>query len=310
VALDPQAQVIVDLLAAQEGPRLHELTPAEARRVYEQFAGGRTSDDPLASVEDRTVAVEGGEVGVRVYTPEGEGPFGACVYLHGGGWVIGTVASHDALCRSLASRSGCVFVSVEYRLSPEHPFPTPLEDAYAATAWVAAGAGELDVDPARLAVGGDSAGGNMAAAVTLLARDRGGPALAFQLLLYPVTDHSFGQPSYTDNADGYLLTADTMRWFSACYLPDRSLATDPRAAPLHAPDLSGLPPALIVTAEYDPLRDEGEAYGARLADAGVAVDVRRYDGMIHGFVSMPELLDQGAEALDHCARTLREALGG
>jgi acetyl esterase len=307
--LDPQAQVLVDLLAAGDGPAMHELSPAEARVVYDQLAAGRVSDDPLASVEDHHVPTADGEVMVRVYTPEGEGPFGACVWFHGGGWVIGNVASHDALCRSLASRSGTVVASVEYRLAPEHPFPAPVDDAVAATEWVAEHAADLGIDPTRLAVGGDSAGGNLAAATTLVARARGAPALAYQLLVYPVVDHSFSQPSYVENAEGYFLSADAMRWFSGHYLPDRSHATDPLAAPLHAPDLSGLPPALVITAEYDPLRDEGEAYAARLAMAGVETEMVRYDGMVHGFVSMSAMLDQGATALDRLAAALRRAVG-
>jgi acetyl esterase len=306
--LDPQAKALLDVINAVEGPALHELSPTEARQVYAQLSAGRTSDDPVGSVEDRSVPSPDGEVPIRIYRPQGDGPFGVCLFFHGGGWVIGDIDTHDAQARSLASRSGCAVVSVDYRLAPEHVFPGPLEDCFAATTWVVEHAGELGFDPARVAVAGDSAGGNLAAAVSILARDRGGPDLAFQLLVYPATDHSFSQASYLENAEGYFLTAAAMRWFSAHYLADGE-PTDPLAAPLHAPDLSNLPPALVITAEYDPLRDEGEAYGDRLVEAGVPCTIRRYDGMIHGFLGLAHLLDQGATALDEASSALREAIG-
>ena len=307
--LDPQVQALLDAMAAAGGPPLHELSPPDARAAYEALAGARATTDTVAAVEDRSVPTPDGDVALRLYRPHGAGDGLApvVVFFHGGGWVIGSIDSHDALCTTLAARSGAVVASVGYRLSPEAPFPAPLDDCLAATRWVADHAEELGVDPTRLAVAGDSAGGNLAAAVALRARDEGGPAIAFQLLLYPVTDHSFSQGSYTENASGYFLTAEAMRWFSGHYLgstpPDH-----PLAAPLHAPDVSGLPPALVVTAEYDPLRDEGEAYGARLAAAGVATDVRRHDGMVHGFVSLFGVLDGGAEGLEQCVAALRAAL--
>lgn len=308
--LDPQAAALLDAMeVANAGrPKTHEQTPAEARRGYEALAAMRTSDEPIAGTEDRTVPGPAGPLAIRLYRPEGDGALPVVVFFHGGGWVVGSIETHDALCRSLASRSGCAVVSVEYRLSPEARFPEPLGDAYAATAWVAANGGELGVDPGHLAVAGDSAGGNLAAAVCLLARERGGPSIDFQLLVYPALDHRFGHQSCVDNADGYFLTMDAMRWFSGHYLGDPDRAADPYASPLLAGDLRGLPAAHVITAEYDPLRDEGEAYAQALADADVPVTVHRYDGMVHGFVSMFGLLDQGDAGLDECAAAVREAL--
>ena len=309
--LDPQAAALLDALAvATEGkPKTHEVSPVEARRMYEAMAEARTSDEPLAAVEDRTLPGPAGELPIRIYRPECDGPPPVVVFFHGGGWVVGSIATHDALCRSLASRSGCAVVSVEYRLSPEAAFPEPLDDAYAATAWVAANGDELGVDPGHLAVAGDSAGGNLAAAVCLLARDRGGPAIDLQLLVYPALDHRYGHQSCVDNAEGYFLTMDSMHWFTGHYLGgDLAQAAHPHASPLCAPDLSGLPPAHVVTAEFDPLRDEGEAYAKALADAGVPATLTRYDGMVHGFVSMFGLLDQGDAGLQECAEVIRSAL--
>jgi acetyl esterase len=232
-----------------------------------------------------------------------------CVYLHGGGWVIGSIESHDAPCRELAARSGCAVVSVEYRLSPETPFPGPVDDCVAATEWIAAHGEELGVDGSRLAIGGDSAGGNLAAVVCQVAKQRGGPAIAAQILVYPATDHGYETQSCIDNAEGYLLTMDAMHWFTGHYLGgDLSKAGDPLASPLRAGDVSGLPPALVITAEFDPLRDEGEAYGRKLEAAGVPVTIHRYDGQIHGFVGLFPLVDAGRDALQEMAEAVRAAL--
>jgi acetyl esterase len=309
--LDPQAAALLEAFEqANVGrPRTHEQTPEEARAAYRVLAALRESDEPIAAIEDHTIEGPAGDLPVRLFRPEGDGALPVVVYFHGGGWVVGGIDTHHALCRSLASRSGCAVLSVEYRLSPEATFPEPLEDAYAAIAWVTIYGGDLGVDPSHLAVAGDSAGGNLAAAVCLLAKDRSGPAIDFQLLVYPALDHRLEHPSCAENADGYFLTLDAMRWFSDHYLggdPDRRL--EPLASPLLATDLTGLPAAHVITAEFDPLRDEGEAYARALADADVPVTVHRYDGMIHGFVSMFGLLDQGNEALDECARAIRDAL--
>jgi acetyl esterase len=230
------------------------------------------------------------------------------VYFHGGGWVIGDLESHDAGCRALANTTGAVVLAVDYRLAPEHPFPAALEDCLAATSWAASHAGELDVDPARLVVMGDSAGGNLAAAVPLMARAAGGPAIALQVGLYPVLSADFDSSSYRDNAEGFFLTREAMRWFWDQYVPHESDRRNPLAAPLEEPDLSGLPPSHIVTAEHDPLRDEGEAYANRLRQAGVASSNTRYGGLFHGFFNMGAILPLAAQAFDDVAGFLRRFL--
>jgi acetyl esterase len=237
--------------------------------------------------------------------PQGEKPLPVVVYFHGGGWVIGSIETHDAPCRELANRSGAIVVSVEYRMAPEHPFPAAPEDCYAATAWVADHAAEFGGDPARLAVAGDSAGGNLAAVVALMTRERNGPPLRFQLLIYPAVDARMGYASIDENSTGYFLTKADMHWFYGHYGADPS---DWRASPLLAPDHSGLPPALVLTAEYDPLRDEGEAYARKLQEAGVPVTLRRYDGQIHGFTIMTAAVDRACEAVNQAAADLRQAL--
>jgi acetyl esterase len=244
-----------------------------------------------------------------VYQPEGDAPLPVLVFFHGGGWVIGDVESYDATCRQLANTSGCVLVSVEYRRAPEHKYPAAADDAYAATVYVAAHADEFGGDASRLAVGGDSAGGNLAAVVAQMARDRGGPAIAFQLMVYPVTDYSFETASYSENAEGYLLTTEAMRWFWGHYLSTADDGKQPYASPLRAADLRNLPPAHIVTAEFDPLRDEGEAYAAALAKAGVKATFHRYDGMIHGFFQWSPMIPQSRALIEECGAALREALG-
>jgi acetyl esterase len=231
------------------------------------------------------------------------------VFFHGGGWVIGDVESYDATCRQLANASGCVLVSVEYRRAPEAKYPAAADDAYAATVYVAAHAEEFNADADRLAVGGDSAGGNLAAVVSQMARDRGGPAIKFQLLVYPATDFNFETASYRDNAEGYLLTVDAMRWFWGLYLSNLDDGAQAYASPLRASSLSNLPPAHIMTAEFVPLRDEGEAYAAALAKAGGKATVHRYDGMIHGFFQWSPMIAQSRALIEESGAVLREALG-
>ena len=261
--------------------------------------------DPVARVEDRRIPGPAGEIAVRLYAPED--PRGLVVYFHGGGWVIGSLETHDLPLRTLANEAGCSVLSVDYRLAPEHRHPAAVEDGYAAVCWAAENAAELGADPARLAVGGDSAGGNLAAVASLLARERGGPALCFQLLVYPVTDHDFARPSYAENASGYFLERDDMRWFWDHYLPDAAARDGMTASPLRVRDLSGLPPAHVITAEFDPLRDEGEAYAARLREAGVPVTHTRYDGQIHGFFAMAALIPRGRDAIAEAGAKLRAA---
>jgi acetyl esterase len=245
----------------------------------------------VASAADRTIPGPGGPLGLRVYTPRGAGPFPLLVFFHGGGFVVCDLDTHDALCRNLCAGAGCVVASVDYRLAPEHRFPAAPDDCLAATRWAAEHAAELRADPARVAAGGDSAGGNLAAVVAQRARDEGGPRLAAQLLLYPTTDAAAtGMPSLAENAEGYGLTARDMAWFKGHYLGDPAEAANPHASPLRAADLRGLPPALVQTAEYDPLRDEGEAYAARLRAGGRADRRSRRAGMIHGFLFFPGLV--------------------
>jgi acetyl esterase len=248
----------------------------------------------------------------RLYRPPatGDRPAPILVWLHGGGFVLGDLETADSMARQLCAQAGVLVVSVDYPLAPEHPFPAAPEACYEATRWVADRAADLGGDRARVAVGGDSAGGNLAAVTALLARDRGGPALAFQLLVYPVTDLTGSYPSMRENSQGYLLTEQDMLWFREQYLPAGADLEDPVASPIYTPDLAGLPPALIITAEFDPLRDEGEAYAKLLEHAAVPVTVSRYDGMIHGFFGMTALVEGGRIAVAEAAAALRTALAG
>ncbi len=311
-ALDPQARAVIDLVIRSGRPAYHQLSPKDARQLFRETRPASTPTPPqIGMVRDLTADGPLGPIPLRVYRPAGvpaSTPLAVLVFFHGGGWVIGDLETHDVLCRQLTAGSGVSVVSVDYRLAPEHKFPAAVDDAWAATRWVVAHAGELAVDASRLAVGGDSAGGNLAAVVALLARDKGAPAIAVQVLIYPVTDLVGETRSYRDFAEGYLLTREGMRWFIAHYLTAEAEAADWRASPLRAQSLAGLPPALIVTAGFDPLRDEGEAYAERLRDAGVRVDSVCYGGMIHGFVPMGRLLDTAGRAISLIAGSLSQAL--
>ena len=307
--LDEQAKAFLRQLDEAGGPPLNEMTPAEAREALaatvEETAG---EPEPVGSISNHSIPGPLGDIPIRVYTPEGRGPFPALVYFHGGGWVAGDLEMVDPLCTMLANRAGAVVVSVAYRLAPEHKFPAPLEDCYAAAQWVSDNAAEFDVDPLQIAVGGDSSGGNLAAAVTIVARDNGTPDLAFQLLFYPVTNLDYETGSYRENGAGYFLTADMMRWFWGHYLESEDIGRDMRASPLLVADASGLPPTFVVTAEFDPLRDEGEAYAELLREAGNEVTVKRYDGQIHGFVTRSGIMDRGKQAIEDAATQMRQAL--
>lgn len=305
MALDPQARATLDAVAALGLPPFEQGTAVEARAGLAARRGLTTAPPAeVHRVEDHLA----GDVPVRIYWPTDARPLPALVYFHGGGWVLGSVDVYDGTVRDLANASGCVVISVDYRLAPEHRFPAAVDDAFAATVWTERHADELGVDAARIAVGGDSAGGNLAAAVTLLARERGGPKIAHQLLIYPVTDHSFETPSYHRNAEGFGLTRSQMIWFSQSYLCGAVDAEDPRASPLRATTLRALPPATIVTAGYDPLRDEAEQYAKRLEDEGVAVSVQRYPGMIHGFFGMTATIDEAGRAIRQAGESLAAAL--
>jgi acetyl esterase len=304
--LDPQAKAVIDQLAQAQLPDFTTLQPATLRNLYEMaFAAGES--EPVAHVEERTLPGPAGGIPVRVYRPRISGLLPALVYFHGGGWVVCSLDTHDNVCRALANRAGCAVVSVDYRLAPEHRYPAAPEDCYAAATWVAERGASLGVDAARIAVGGDSAGGNLAAVVALLAREREAPRLAAQLLVYPVTNNDFDNISYKENAEGYLLTRSMMQWFFGHYLEDPADASLPTVSPLRAERLDGLPPALLVTAGYDPLRDEGDAYAERLRQAGVPTRHLRYDGMFHGFFSMFEQIETGRDAIEAAALFLRES---
>jgi acetyl esterase len=312
--VDPLTQAFVDTVVAAGGPPLYTLTPDAARRVLAQAQAGNVPRLP-ADIEDATFPVgPTGSVRVRLVRPPGaSGKLPAVVYLHGGGWILGDLETHDRLVREIANRAGVTVVMVDYDRSPEARYPVSVEQAYAVTRFVAEHADALAVDSARLAVAGDSAGGQMAIAVALLARERKGPKLAFQLLFYPVTDADFDTPSYRQFADGPWLTREAMKWFWNAYCPDVARRREPLASPLRAsPDqLSGLPPTLVITGENDVLRDEGEAFAAKLAQAGVRVTSVRYNGTIHDFVMLDGLRDTPATraAIALTNELLQEHLG-
>ena len=306
--LDPQ---VVSLLAALDALGLapvHTLTPEQARAQYDAVVAARRGPgfvaEPVGGVEE--LRVPGGPP-VRLYRPAGVERPAALVFAHGGGWVVGGLGSHDAVARALCSRAGIAVVAVDYRLAPEHPYPQPLEDVLSAVRWVAAAADELGVDGGRVAVGGDSAGGNLAAAAALAARDTG-PALAAQLLVYPAVDIRASAPSYAQNADGYFLSATDMRWYWRQYAGDAPDVTDPLLSPLAAPSLAGLAAAVVVTAEYDPLRDEGDDYARRLEQDGVPVWHRCYPGLTHGFFGSGAVVAAAARAVDETAAALATLL--
>ena len=305
----PHAQAIIEMLDAAGGLNFDEETAQQAR---DRFLAMRVPIElePVAKMEDRAIPGPAGDIPVRIYTPEGAGPFPALVWFHGGGWVLGDLDGADPTCCLLANAAACVVVSVDYRLAPEAKFPAAADDCYSATVWVAENASALGLNPSRIAVGGDSAGGNLAAVVSQMARDRGGPAVVHQLLVYPVTDRDFSTVSYADNADGYLLTRASMEWFWDHYLNEPADAANAYAAPSQAKDLTGLPAATVLTAEFDPLRDEGEAYAAKLRAAGVNTVCTRYDGMIHGFFTMANALEDGRRAVAEAGQSLRTAFAG
>jgi len=307
--LDPEAKASLEKQAAMGLPAQHEVSPEEARAMSE--SSPRIPGPEVASVSDLAVPGPHGDVPVRVYVPvtDDEGPLPVCVWFHGGGWVVGSIATNDPTCRALANAAGAIVVSVDYRLAPEHKFPIPFDDCYAAMEWAAANAASFGGDASRLAVAGSSAGGNLAAAVALRARDEGGPRLAHQSLICPVVDTDLERPSYVENGDGYGLNYDTMVYFLQCYVSSEADASNPYVAPMAADDLSGLPSAFVLTCEFDPLRDEGEAYAERLREAGVPVKLSRYDGQIHALFNAGVPFTRTWDAIDEAAGELRKAFG-
>ena len=306
----PELQAFID--ESEDAPPFHQLSVEEVRATTSEVF---SVDDPLpvGAVTDRTVPGPAGDVPVRVYLPESEESFAVTVFFHGGGFVSGGLDSHDQLCRELTNAADVAVVAVDYRLAPEHPFPAAVKDAYAATAWAAENAAEFGGDADRLAVAGDSAGGNLAAAVAHMARDRDGPELTYQLLLYPEVSHHRDWPSVEENGDGYFITAEDLDWFDDKYFEDDVDRMNVYGSPLVAHDFEGLPPGTVVTGGFDPLRDEGVAYAERLEDAGVDVTHRHYDDAIHAFVQMatdPFGFERSGEAFDDVCGDLREALAG
>jgi acetyl esterase len=311
--LDPQIEAILNLMQQAGGGQLSAGSPEQARAFFTMATVTMRDPSTLApvkSTEDATIPGPGGDIPIRIYRPDVDGPVPTMAFFHGGGFVIGDIETHDDHARSICHDVGIVVVSVDYRLAPEHKFPAGFEDCLAATRWIADNVADLGGDPDKLLVGGDSAGGNLSAAVALATRESG-PKLAAQFLIYPGIDFDMDAdyPSRVANAEGYFLTAADMIWFGGHYLADDADRLDPRASTIKASSLAGAPPAVIGTAEFDPLRDEGEAYAKALADAGVEVRLQRYDGLVHGFYGMGPFCAAAAAAVADMNRSLKELLG-
>ena len=303
--LDPQARALIDLMVARQVPPTHTLPPGAARSLYRDRRAF-TQPDPAAVAEVRDLRA--GAMAMRLYRPSTAPGQPVLVYYHGGGWVIGDLETHDGVCRQLCVDSGCAVLSVDYRLAPEHPFPAAVDDAHEAVRWVRAHGTELGLDPARLALGGDSAGGNLSAVTALAMRQAGEAPALLQLLIYPATDMRAVAPSHTHNGQGYVLTTDTITYFRGHYVPDRGAWDDWRVSPLLASDLSHLPPAFVLTAGFDPLRDEGRQYADALSAAGVPTQYVCFERQIHGFITMGRVIDEANTALALCGVALRRAL--
>ncbi len=310
VPLDPQIAGLLALMETNGAPPLSQGTPEQARAGFRMLSVGMRDPATLAPVRSTEDVLPGG-IPARIYRPEVDGTVPTVVFLHGGGFVIGDLETHDDHARLISAEVGAVVLSVDYRLAPEHPWPAGLEDCIAATRWALTHIDELGGDSARVGIGGDSAGGNLSAAVALELRGDEGPHLAALLLIYPGTDFEdeASHPSREENAKGYLLTVDDMLWFGEQYVPKGADRRDPRLSVLHAPDLSGLPPAVVATAEYDPLRDEGEAFADALENAGVKVVRHRYDGLIHGFFGLGVLSPAAAAAVRELCADFKQLLG-
>jgi acetyl esterase len=309
MALHPQCKAFLDMLASAGATPLEQLPVAEARKAPLAMIELGGPEEPVAQVENRTIPGPSQPIPIRVYRPMKKETLPALMFFHGGGFVICNLDTHDRQCRALANASGCAVISVDYRLAPEHKYPAAVEDAYAATQYLAEHAAEFGIDSSRIAVGGDSAGGNLAAVVSLLSRDRGGPRLKFQLLIYPLVDFEDKSPSMRQFGQGdHFLTIEGMDWFKKSYLASADAAREPSASPINATDFRGLPPAMVITAECDPLRDQGEAYARKLEAAGVQVELKRYEGMIHPFLSLAGIIDAGKTAIADAAAAIRGVL--
>ncbi|MGI5359255.1 alpha/beta hydrolase [Streptomyces sp. CA-252508] len=309
---DPQLQALYDRRAAEGAGPLYEMTLAEARAAdLAAVRAGAGTPEPVREVFDELIPGPAGALPVRVYRPRADrGPLPVLVYFFGGGWTLGSVETSDAICRGLANAAGCLTVAVGYRLAPENKFPAAVHDCFAGLRWASDNAVRLGGDPARIAVGGDSAGGNLAAATTLMARDTGGPAILAQLLVYPNTDYFADTPSRREITDPLLFNDKSVQWYWDNYLTSSQEGDDPLVSPLRAPSHAGLPRALVITAEYDPLRDEGEQYARCLRDSGVEAECTRYPGVTHGFFAMAGTLDAGSRAVEQAAAFLRTAFDG
>jgi acetyl esterase len=310
-SVHPQVAAVLERVANSPLPPYYEVPPAVARRLYRDTRGALTPDPPaVESVQLLMAPGKAGPVPVRAYRPKGAGKdevLPALVYIHGGGWVIGDLDTHDVVCRTLANGARCAVFSVEYRKAPESPFPAAVEDCFSALNFVSQGERQLKINAKQLAVGGDSAGGNLATVISLMARDAGGPAVSFQLLIYPGADQRMAHASVKRNGEGYLLTEKSMRYFRGHYLPRQEDWLDWRASPLLAKSLKGLPPAYVLTAGFDPLVDEGQDYAERMRREGVQVEYKNYPDMVHGFITMGRVLDTANVALADCARALKQA---
>ena len=322
--LHPQARALLDLIEKSGLPPIHTLTPEDARKVYrERRSFSQPAAPDVAKVQDLQATGPHGAIPLRLYVPKtnadpagsqsasGQALLPVLVYYHGGGWVIGDLDTHDTLCRELANLSGCAVVAVDYRMGPEQPFPAAVDDCWAATRWVQANAASLGLDATRLAVGGDSAGGNLAAVMTIMARDHADGVelpIRFQLLIYPGTDQRRGHASHTSNGQGYALTSDTIAYFQNHYIADKAQFHDWRASPLLAESLAKLPPALVITAGFDPLRDEGLDYADRLSAAGTSCHHVCFARQIHGFITMGRVLEEANAAVRLCASELKQAI--
>ncbi len=306
--VDPAVQALLDQMNDPNAPPLSSLTPEQARAGFAGLAALQGAPEAVTSSEDRRIPGPGGEIPVRIYRPSVATGLPAVVYFHGGGWVIMDVETHDGVCRALANATGAVVISVDYRLAPEHRYPAAADDCFAATKWLAGNAASLGIDASRIAVAGDSAGGNLAAVVAQMARDQGGPALVYQVLHCPVTNLDYSTPSYTENAEGYMLTRESMVWFWNHYLERPEQGKEAKASPLLG-NTANLPPALVQTGEFDPLRDEGAAYAKKLEAAGVPVTYHQYDGLIHDSFLFFGVVPGGRQNIDEAAAHLRKAFG-